>query len=141
MRRGAPRAVSVGAVKVTRILHSSVNVSGRLDESARFYHEVLGLAPARRPEIPFVDGRWYTVAGAQVHLVDAPSAGSGIDPTGPHVCLGVEDLEGALAELAALGIETFRVTQAPVDEGGEGVEQAWFVDPAGNTVELQEDRG
>jgi catechol 2,3-dioxygenase-like lactoylglutathione lyase family enzyme len=122
-------------VRATRILHASVNVSGSLEESDRFYTELLGLAPAARPEIPGVGGRWFTAGEAQVHLVDAPMAGSGIDPTGPHFCVGVADLDEAVAELEARGIPYARATQ-PGD-----VVQIWVTDPAGNTVELQQDRG
>jgi catechol 2,3-dioxygenase-like lactoylglutathione lyase family enzyme len=122
-------------VKVTRILHSSVNVSGRLEECDRFYSELLGLAPLVRPEIPGVEGRWFAVGDEQVHLVDAAMAGAGIDPTGPHVCLGVDDLEAAVAELDARAIPYVRASQPG------GVEQVWVSDPAGNTVELQHDRG
>lgn len=122
-------------MKVTRILHASVNVSGLLEETDRFYADLLGLDAALRPEIPGVGGRWFSAGDGQVHLVDAPMAGVGIDPTGPHFCLGVEDLEAAVAELDRRGIPYLRATQ-PVD-----VVQVWITDPAGNTVELQQDRG
>jgi catechol 2,3-dioxygenase-like lactoylglutathione lyase family enzyme len=136
-------------VKVTRILHASVNVSGALYETSRFYADLLGLAGADRPEIPGVDGRWFTAGQGQVHLVDAPMAGQGIDPTGPHFCLGVEDMDAALAELEERGIPFFRATQPGVGSGSGGpdgtgepteVVQVWFTDPSGNTVELQQDR-
>ncbi len=126
-------------MRVTRVLHASVNVEGRLDDAVRFYAEVFDLPSDERPEIPFVGGHWFR-AGAQIHLVDAPMAGSGIDPTGPHFCLGVEDLEGAVAELEARGIEYFRATQPGVGAAaGTEVTQVWIVDPAGNTIELQQD--
>jgi hypothetical protein len=92
------------------------------------------MSQSARPEIPGVDGRWFTAGDGQVHLVDAPMAGEGIDPTGPHFCLGVDDLDAAVAELEERGIPYLRATQ-PVD-----VVQIWIVDPAGNTVELQQDR-
>jgi len=120
-------------MKITRIMHSSLNVAGRLAAAEPFYRDVLGLAPAVRPEIPGVGGRWFSAADAQVHLVDAPCAGAGVDPTGPHVCLGVDDIEAAVAELEALGLTTLSATS-------QGVLQVWFCDPAGNTIELQEDR-
>ncbi|MGP8060079.1 MAG: VOC family protein [Acidimicrobiales bacterium] len=119
-------------MKVTRIMHSSVNVAGTLGEAETFYRDVLGLSPAPRPEIPGVGGRWFTADDAQIHLVDAPCTGSGIDPTGPHVCLGVDDLGSAVAELESLGLETFSADS-------QGIVQVWFCDPAGNTIELQED--
>jgi catechol 2,3-dioxygenase-like lactoylglutathione lyase family enzyme len=127
-------------VKVTRILHASVNVAGSLPEAARFYGEVLGMAAATRPEIPGVGGRWLTAGDGQVHLVDAPMAGTGTDPTGPHFCLAVEDIEAAVAELEGLGIPYLRASQPAGPTWRDEVVQIWFSDPAGNTVELQEDR-
>ena len=57
-----------------------------------------------------------------------------IRPTGPHVCFAVDDLDGAVAELERDGI--------PYVRGAQGaVVQIWFADPAGNTVEIQQDRG
>jgi catechol 2,3-dioxygenase-like lactoylglutathione lyase family enzyme len=133
-------------MQVTRILHAAVNVSGELEATERFYSEVLGLTPATRPEIPGVDGRWFTVGSGQVHLVDAPFAGSGIDPTGPHYCLAVTDLDGAQVELGERGVPFLRAVQPGIPpEGGSSsgasdVVQIWFVDPAGHTIELQQDR-
>ena len=130
-------------MKVTRILHASVNVSGQLEENGRFYAEVLGMAPDPRPEVPGVGGLWFAAGGGQVHLVEAPMAGIGIDPTGPHFCLGVDDLEAAVAELAERGIPCVRASQTAVDGVGDGdgqVKQVWFCDPAGNTIELQQER-
>ena len=120
-------------MKVNRILHASVNVKGSLDAADDFYSDLLGMEREVRPEIPGVGGRWFAAGGGQVHLVDAPMAGDGIDPTGPHFCLGVEDLESAVAELEERGIPYMRATQ-PGD-----VVQIWVVDPAGNTVELQQE--
>jgi len=68
-------------------------------------------------------------------LVAAPPAGEGIDPTGHHYCVGVEDLDAAVAELEDRGIEYLRGVQ------GSGTVQIWIRDPAGNTVELQHDAG
>jgi catechol 2,3-dioxygenase-like lactoylglutathione lyase family enzyme len=119
-------------MKVTRILHHSINVEGRLDEAADFYSTVVGLPSTPRPEIPGVAGRWFELGDAQLHLVDAPVGAGPIRPTGPHVCLAVDDLEAAVAELAALGIQTVRGAQGPVV-------QIWFVDPLGHTIELQQE--
>lgn len=126
-------------MKVTRILHASVNVAGSLDDTTHFYADVLGMSEAVRPEIPGVAGRWLTAGGGQVHLVDAPMAGDGIDPTGPHFCLAVEDIEEAVAELEGLGIPYMRASQPAGPEWRDEVVQIWFTDPAGNTIELQVD--
>ena len=121
-------------MKITRIMHTSVNVAGELPETRTFYSDVLELAGAQRPEIAGVGGAWFRAGDAQVHLVDATKAGMGIDPVGPHFCLGVEDIGAAVAELDERGIEYFSATQPP------DILQVWFCDPAGNTIELQQDR-
>ena len=121
-------------MKVTRIHHVSVNVNGTsLDELSAFYGDVLGLADKDRPDIPGVPGRWHHVGDLELHLVGAPGSGSPPDPTGPHWCAAVEDLDGAIAELDARGIPYLRGVQ------GAGVVQIWISDPAGNTIELQQE--
>lgn len=121
-------------MKVTAFHHVSVNTHGRsLDDVVGFYRDLLGLEDEPRPEIPGVAGHWLAVGDQQLHLVAAPAAGAGIDPTGNHYCVLVDDLDVAVADLEARAIPYRRAVQ------GEGVVQIWFVDPAGNTVELQQD--
>ena len=120
-------------MRVTRVAHVSGNVEGALDATAAFYTEILGLHTIARPEIPGVDGRWLDAGDTELHLVDAPMHGHGIDPTGPHFCVYVDDLDAAVAELDARGIELRRGAQGDVV-------QIWIVDPSGNTIELQQER-
>jgi catechol 2,3-dioxygenase-like lactoylglutathione lyase family enzyme len=109
-----------------------VNVEGHLDETAAFYRQLLELDDEARPVIPGVDGHWFAAGGVQLHLVDADAGVGAIKPTGPHVCFAVEDLAAAIGELERSSI--------PYLEGAQGpVVQIWFVDPAGNTVEIQQD--
>ena len=119
-------------MKVTRTLHHSVNVEGHLDASVEFYRQLLELDSEARPEIPGIGGHWFAAGHAQLHLVDADPGQQAIRPAGPHVCFAVEDLPAAIAELQEAGI--------PYAEGAQGpVVQIWFVDPAGNTIEIQQD--
>jgi catechol 2,3-dioxygenase-like lactoylglutathione lyase family enzyme len=121
-------------VNVTRTLHHSVNVEGQLDSCVAFYQRLLHLSDEDRPQIPGVDGHWFAAGDVQLHLVDADAGTELIQPTGPHVCFAVDDLDGAIAELERDGI--------PYVRGAQGtVVQIWFVDPAGNTIEIQQDRG
>ena len=121
-------------MKVTRFHHVSVNINGAaLSNVVAFYRDVLGLADEPRPEIPGVPGNWQAVGDQQLHVVGAPAAGSGIDPTGHHYCVAVEDLDAAITELEDQGIEYLRGVQ------GEGIVQIWITDPAGNTIELQQE--
>ncbi|MGA2836111.1 MAG: VOC family protein [Acidimicrobiales bacterium] len=121
-------------MKVTRTLHHSVNVEGRLDECVEFYSTLLQLPDEARPVIPGVAGHWFAAGDVQLHLVDADAGSQTIRPSGPHVCFAVADLDAAIAELERGQIPYVRGAQGPVV-------QIWFVDPAGNTVEIQQDRG
>lgn len=121
-------------MKVTRLLHASINVAGHLDETRSYYTSLFDLEPAPRPEIRGVGGSWFWLGDAQLHLVDADSRGAPhIDPTGPHLCFGVEDLDAAVAELDAGGVPYARASQGDVV-------QIWVADPSGFTIELQQDR-
>ncbi|HEX3461974.1 MAG TPA: VOC family protein [Acidimicrobiales bacterium] len=119
-------------MNVTRILHHSVNVGDSLDQMVEFYRSMFSLEDANRPDIPGVAGHWFSVGDAQIHLVSAEAGDDTIRPFGPHECFGVEDLDAAIAELEEKGI--------PYKKGSQGpVVQVWFADPAGHTIEIQQD--
>ena len=121
-------------MKVTRFHHVSVNChDASLDDMVAFYGGVLELGDVPRPEIPGVGGHWHAVGDQQLHVVAAPPRGTPIDSTGNHYCVAVADLDAAVAELEARGI--------PFRRGvlGESVVQIWINDPAGNTLELQQE--
>ena len=123
-------------MKVTRFHHVSVNTNGvALDDLVTFYRDVLGLDDKPRPDIPGVPGHWHRVGDQELHLVGAAPQGTPIDSTGHHYCVAVTDLDAAIAELEARGIEYQRAVQ------GQGTVQIWINDPAGNTLELQQDTG
>ena len=120
-------------VRVTRTLHHSVNVRGQ----------------PRRPPSPSTATSWGWPPTPVRRSPGSAATGSppatpsstwwtptpataGIRPTGPHVCFAVDDLDAAIAELEAGGIPYLRGAQGPVV-------QIWFADPAGNTVEIQQD--
>ena len=121
-------------MKVTRFHHVSINTNGAsVDAMVDFYRDVLGLGDKDRPDIPGIPGHWHRVGDQELHLVGAPPAGTRIDSTGHHYCVAVTDLDGAIAELEARGIDFQRAVQ------GQGTVQIWIADPAGNTIELQQD--
>ena len=126
-------------MKITRFNHAAVNIHGKVDEAREFYTEVLGLpeVPIQlpgRPPIPkgTIQAFWLELGGCQVHAIGAPAKGELREPTGPHVSWYVSDLDQAVAELEARRIE-MRV----IGEGRERI--VWVADPAGNTVEFQQD--
>jgi catechol 2,3-dioxygenase-like lactoylglutathione lyase family enzyme len=126
-------------VKITRINHAAVNVHGKVEEAREFYLSLLGLPEVEirlpgRPPVPkgTVPAFWLELGGVQVHVIGAPLKHELREPTGPHVSWYVADLDEAVAELGARGIE-MRVL-------GEGRNRiVWVADPAGNTVEFQQD--
>jgi catechol 2,3-dioxygenase-like lactoylglutathione lyase family enzyme len=120
-------------MKVTRVLHVSVNTEGALDATRAFYARLFGLERLPRPEIPGIAGSWFGIGDAELHLVDAPAGKGPIRPTGNHYCVAVADLEAAIVELEEKGIDYARGAQGDVV-------QIWLADPAGNTIELQQER-
>jgi catechol 2,3-dioxygenase-like lactoylglutathione lyase family enzyme len=121
-------------MKVTRFHHVSVNcLDATLDDMVAFYGGLLELDDVPRPDIPGVGGHWHAVGDQQLHVVAAPPRGTPIDSTGNHYCVAVADLDAAIAELEARGIPYQRGVQ------NESVVQIWINDPAGNTLELQQE--
>ena len=126
-------------MKVTRFNHAAVNIHGKLEEAHAFYTQVLGLpeVPVALPgRAPFAKGQvpafWLELEGCQLHAIGTPLRGEARDPAGFHTSWFVADLDEAVAELSARGIE-MRVL-------GQGRTRiVWVADPAGNTVELQQD--
>lgn len=122
-------------MKVKRFHHVSVNCNdASLSEMASFYGNLFALDAKERPDIPGVPGQWFEVSGQELHVVGAPPRGTAIDATGNHFCVAVDDLDKAIAELEDRQIPYQRAVQ------GTDTVQIWINDPAGNTIELQQDR-
>lgn len=109
------------------IHHVAINVDD-VQAALRFYVDVLGAEVRQdRPDFPF-DGAWLDIGGQQLHLVEAQV------PTnlGQHFAVLVNDLDAAVAEVRARGIDC----TDPRPVGKE--RQAFLLDPCGNRVELHE---
>ncbi len=110
--------------------HVAINVTD-VGESVAFYTEVLGLTlRTDRPDLG-ISGAWLDAGGQQVHFVQAPVPRN----LGQHFALRVGDLDAAVVELRARGVEVS-------DAGGVGESrQAFLLDPSGNAVELHQRPG
>jgi len=97
-------------------------------EMGAFLRDVLGLTPIA---IDGVGAELFAASNGDVLAVAPPYEEDGsLERT---IGLIVDDLDGAIAELEERGIEYERALQ------GAGTVQIWFRDPAGNTIELQQE--
>ena len=85
-----------------------------------FYTEVLGRPPYF--DEPFYVG--FEAAGFELGLIPDAIPGT----TGARAYWGVDDIEGELARLLALGA----VPHEPIQDVGEGIKHAAVLDPFGN---------
>src|SRR5215207_10624956 len=99
------------------------------DESVHFYGTVLGL-----PEL----NRWGSMPGCEFQagnltlaIMEPTAFGQEFRPHGLPIALAVDDVEAAREHLQAAGVEFFGET---MDSGV--CHQAFFNDPAGNTLDL-----
>jgi catechol 2,3-dioxygenase-like lactoylglutathione lyase family enzyme len=130
---------------IKRLDHYSIRTT-RLDETQRFYTEVMGFEVGPRPDFPF-PGVWLYQDGiAVVHVV-------GIDPNDPqgliaylgekgidgasgtgtidHVAFLCDDLDGMRRHLQTCGLD-FRERAVP----NMALHQIFLEDPNGVTLEL-----
>jgi catechol 2,3-dioxygenase-like lactoylglutathione lyase family enzyme len=128
------------------IQHCALVVSD-LERSRRFYGDVLGLTEAKRPESFAFAGAWFRAGTDEVHLIveSETSTRAGAHAPGPglkvglvtHLALEVDDLAAMLAQVQERGVE---VGGGPMPRG-DGVDQAFLLDPDGYVVELFERTG
>jgi catechol 2,3-dioxygenase-like lactoylglutathione lyase family enzyme len=110
--------------------HVSI-VARDLEESTRFYVDVLGLEPLPTPRFGF-RVQWLRAGDLQVHLFERPDE----PPTHAHFAFEVEDIVAVYERARELGILDrtsfgYAIAQLP---GGEA--QLYVRDPAGNLLEL-----
>lgn len=109
--------------------HVSINVAD-VERSTAFYVDVLGMEPLPRPDFGFA-GAWLGFGGGrQVHLIEAAVP----EDRGQHFAFQVDDIDAAVAALRASGTDV----RGPVPVGDTSARQAFFHDPDGNRLELNE---
>jgi glyoxylase I family protein len=115
-------------MKTAGLHHVALNVH-ELEPALEFYVGQLGLTQLPRPDFGF-PGAWLQAGDHQIHLMEVPSAT--IDRA-QHLALRVPDLDEAVAELETAGVSVRRSEYTP----GAG-RQAFFRDPSGNRIELNQ---
>ena len=125
-----------------RFVHTSITVRD-MDESIRFYRDVLGLEFERRRPIPEnhaeVDFLREPLSGARVELThwegkDSFEPGEQLD----HLAFEVTDLDAALARARAAGA---KVAKEPFSLSGGSGRLAFLLDPNEVWIELIEPHG
>lgn len=131
--------------RVLRIDHVAVLVE-EIEESLAFWREALGLELAGLEEALAEGARvaFLPLGGSKVELVQPTSSKSGLtrflEKRGPgmhHLCLEVDDIEGMLAQLKAMGVRL--INERP--QVGPGGRRYAFIHPrsaSGVMVELYE---
>jgi len=120
-------------MRITRFNHVGLNGEGMQEELREFYSGVLGLTEFERTgAATMVNGFWSGEKSPIVHMLTDPAEGAMAMPNGTHVSFYVDNIDEAIAQVKSTCKEVLHV--------GEGKGQIiWFKDPAGNTLELQQD--
>jgi catechol 2,3-dioxygenase-like lactoylglutathione lyase family enzyme len=112
----------------------SIVCTTRIEESARFYEEVLGLRRKAGSEGAVV----FDVGGQDLRLSPVPA-----HTPGEHTLLGfaVDDIHGVIAGLRARGVAFERFPNFPHDADGVlsapgGARVAWLRDPDRNLLSI-----
>jgi YD repeat-containing protein len=118
-------------MSASSINHVSVHAND-LDESVKFYEDVLGLERVATPNFAF-PVQWMRLGGQQLHLfvrehVDAP--------TFHHVGLNVDDFEALFWRARKEGLNDESAFFSGMYELPDGAVQMYLRDPAGNLVEI-----
>lgn len=129
-------------IKTGRVNHVAVKISD-VDKSREFYEKVIGLKKLPRPKIN-IPGEWYGLGDGALHLIGGERRAEGIDPTGPHIAVQVDDIEETKRTLDGLGIKFLdaavfmKTMNLPPEQMKMVGKQVWVQDPDGNVLELQQ---
>lgn len=113
-------------------LHHVSRQTQKLEETRKFYCEVLGFKELSRPGFNF-PGAWLYGSGIQIHLIQEPFAPNPVEISSRenHIAFKVDDMDHAAKVLQHHGI-AFRHNVVP----DRGTNQIFFRDPEGWMVEL-----
>lgn len=132
---------STGApIQVQGLDHVTI-VTKDLERSRRFYCDLLGMAPAERPDFAF-PGLWFRAGTTQIHLIletegcarpgDLAVSEETQAGLAHHFAFEVADAADAAEHLRAHGV---RIMGGPLPRP-DGCIQVWFFDPDGYVVEV-----
>ena len=123
---------------VKSIVHVALDV-GDVERSLDFYVGKLGFEEMYRLDFRGRLGIIYLRVTDTQYLELFPVAPGGAAPEHNgggqhHLCLAVDDIDAAIAEVTSHGIELIRPKSVGMDKNA----QAWIADPDGNRIELMQ---
>ncbi|CAM8888887.1 unnamed protein product [Rhodiola kirilowii] len=125
-------------LRLTSLNHISL-ICRSVDESLDFYQNILGFFPIGRPGSFNFDGAWLFNYGIGIHLLQSedpehmPEINHKINPKDNHISFQCESMVNVEKKLKEMEIEYVR---SRVEEGGVYVDQLFFHDPDGMTIEI-----
>lgn len=118
-------------MKATGFNHVSINAQN-LDESVRFYTEVLGMEKIPTYDFGF-PVQYLRLGDLQLHIFEREETQA---PTFHHFGMDIDDFEAAYLKAKELGIHDTETFFNDVYELPDGSVQMYIRDPGGNLVEL-----
>jgi len=107
-----------------------------INDSVRFYVDVLGFYLIKRPSSFNFQGAWLYNYGIGIHLLESDNhqrKATMINPKDNHISFQCSDMNVVIQKLEEMGIE---YATAQVEEAGKKVDQLFFHDPDGYMVEI-----
>lgn len=117
-------------MKATGFNHVSIHAHD-IQESVRFYTEVLGMEVIPTPNFSF-PVRWMRLGDLQLHLFERETDA----PPYHHIGLNVDDFEAVYAKARELDMHDSGAFFSDIYELPDGSVQMYIRDPAGNLVEI-----
>ena len=117
-------------MRIQELNHVAIHVSD-VEQSSRFYHEVLRLEPIPRPAFTF-PGAWFRLGTHQeLHIIGDRNEPVHSHNRGNHFALQVDDLDAWERHLDGLGAKHLPRKQRP-----DGASQLFLRDPDEHVIEL-----
>ena len=117
-------------MKIQELNHVAIHVSD-VEQSIRFYREVLRLEPIPRPAFTF-PGAWFRLgANQELHIIGDRTQPVFSHNRGNHFALQVDDLDAWERHLDSLGAKRLPRKRRP-----DGAWQVFLRDPDDHVIEL-----